>query len=325
MNVKETVLKQLAASEGEYISGAALARNMNISRNAVWKVVKSLEKEGFSIEAVTSKGYRISEDNNKLSEDIIKAVEKSDRDIIVLDEVDSTNDYAKKLAARGAKNGTAVIADRQTAGKGRMGRNFVSPPGCGVYISIIIRPKFGIETSPLITSAAACAAANAIEMLCKENVGIKWVNDLYMNDKKICGILTEASMGLEMRSLDYAVIGIGINVGKNDEFDSELRRRASSIEECTGKKIDRNRLCAEILRLIDIYLENPESREYLEEYRKREILTGHEITAQTGGTSIRGIAEGIDDNANLIVRLADGSKIHLGSGEATLCRPVNNS
>ncbi len=320
MDIKKAFLKQLAVSEGEYISGAALARNMNVSRNAVWKTVKSLENDGFLIESVTSKGYRLSEHNNKLNEEIIKSFEKSDRNIIVLNEVDSTNDYAKKLASQNAENGTAVIADRQTAGKGRMGRNFVSPSGCGVYISIITRPKFGIETASLITSAAACAVANAVENLCGERVNVKWVNDLYMNGKKICGILTEASMGLEMKSLDYAVIGIGVNVRKNYEFDDELRQRASSIEECTGRKIDRNRLCAEILRQTDIYLENIESREYLREYRRREILTGHKITANTGNTCIEGIAEGIDDNANLIVRLSDGKIMHLGSGEANLCR-----
>ena len=324
MDIKKSVLEQLASSEGEYISGAALARNMNVSRNAVWKAVKNLENDGFLIDSVTSKGYRLSENNNKLNEEIIKSFEKTDRNIIVLDETDSTNDYAKKLAAKNAADGTAVIADRQTAGKGRMGRNFVSPSGCGVYISIIIRPNFGMRTASLITSAAACATANAVEKLCEERVKIKWVNDLYMNNKNICGILTEASMGLEMRSLDYAVIGIGVNVRRNDEFDSELRQRASSIEECTGKKIDRNKLCAEILKQIDIYLMNIESREYLKEYRKREILTGHEITAQTGGSSIKGVAEGIDDNANLIVRLPDGSTIHLGSGEANLCRLIKN-
>ena len=185
MDIKKAVLKQLAVSEGEYISGAALARNMDVSRNAVWKTVKSLENDGFLIESVTSKGYRLSEHNNKLNEEIIKSFEKSDRNIIVLNEVGSTNDYAKKLASQNAENGTAVIADRQTAGKGRMGRNFVSPSGCGVYISIITRPKFGIETASLITSAAACAVANAVESLCGERVNVKWVNDLYMNGKKI--------------------------------------------------------------------------------------------------------------------------------------------
>ena len=320
MDIKKIILEKLAVSGDKYISGAELARTIEVSRNAVWKAVKSLENDGFSIESVTSKGYRLSENNNKLSEEIIKCFGESERNIIVLDEIDSTNNYAKKLASQGAENGTAVIADRQTAGKGRMGRNFVSPSGCGVYISIITRPKFSMETVSLITSAIAVATANAVENLCDEPVKIKWVNDLYMNNKKICGILTEASMGLEMRSLDYAVIGIGINVRKNNEFDEELKKRAASIEECTGKKIDRNRLCAEILKQAEICLENIESREYIKEYSRRELLTGNRITAMQGNTKIEGFAEGIDKNACLIVRLDNGSVIHLSSGEANKCR-----
>ena len=209
----------------------------------------------------------------------------------------------------------------QSAGRGRLGRAFVSPSGKGLYMSVIIRPDYPTETASLITSATACATAEAVENLCGSEVRIKWVNDLYMHGKKICGILTEASLGLEMRTLDYAVIGIGVNVRKiGESFDSDLSMRATSIEDVTDLKLNRNELCAEILNCLEKYLDSLEERGFLAEYRRRELLTGNLITANIGGETITAKAVGIDDNANLIAELPDGSTRHLGSGEANLCR-----
>lgn len=326
MNVKETLLETLAESDGEYISGAMLAEKIGVSRNAVWKAVKSLETAGYSIEAVTSKGYRISALNNRLSEKLIQASLKTEslgKHIIILDETDSTNNYAKDSAVAGAEHGTVIIADTQSSGKGRLGRTFVSPKGKGLYMTVIIRPDFDLKTASLITSATACAVAVAIEELCHSDVKIKWVNDLYMNGRKICGILTEASLGMEMKSLDYAVIGIGINVRSAEgSFSRDLRVSATSVEDETGLQIDRNRLCAEVLNSLERYLSGIESRNYIREYRNREILTGNTITANIGGNTIIAFAEGIDDNANLIIKLPDGNIKHLSSGEASLCRVV---
>ena len=226
MNVRSQLLTTLAGGGDEYISGAALAEKLGVSRNAVWKAVKSLEAEGFIIESVTSKGYRLSGDSNRLAKELIyplldtKAI---GRDITILSEVDSTNNAAKELASAGAPHGSAVAAEMQTAGKGRIGRSFVSPVGKGLYVSAIIRPELSIEFAPMITAAAACAGAAAVESLCGQPVSIKWVNDLYMNGRKICGILTEASMGLELKSLDYAVIGIGINVRSAKDTCPKMR------------------------------------------------------------------------------------------------------
>ena len=326
MNVKETLLGTLAESGGEYISGAMLAEKLGVSRNAVWKAVKSLETEGYSIEAVTSKGYRLSAENNRLSEKLIQAYLKTEnfgKQIIVYDEIDSTNTCAKEMASSGISTGTVIIADTQNSGKGRLGRNFVSPKGKGLYMSIIMRPDFDIKTASLITSATACAVADAIENLCRHDVKIKWVNDLYMNGRKICGILTEASLGMEMRSLDYAVVGIGINIRSSEgNFSRELRASATSVEEETGLRIDRNRLCAEVLNSLEKYISGIESRSYIREYRSREILTGNTITANVNGNTIIAFAEGIDDNANLIIKLPDGTIRHLSSGEANLCRVI---
>ena len=283
------------------------------------KFVKALALSGGSFVSETSPA-----DNNSLSAEIISALSEHSADgrrIIVLDEVDSTNTFAKKLASEGAPHGTAVIADMQTCGKGRLGRKFVSPSGKGIYLSVVIRPTFGIELAPMITSAAAVAAAKAVEMLTETDVQIKWVNDLYMNGRKICGILTEASISPKMKHLDYAVIGIGINVRSvRDDFDDELKSIATSIEDETGKRIDRNTLCGAVLDSLEEVLGSMENRSFLDDYRRRELLTGNMITANIGGVTRTGKALGIDNNANLIVQFPDGTVKNLSSGEANLCR-----
>lgn len=324
MNVKDSLLNTLAASGSEYISGAALAEKLGVSRNAVWKAVKSLEAEGYAIESVTSKGYRLADSNNRLSEKLITSrlmTKALGRELKVLDEVNSTNIAAKELASAGAPHGTAVAADMQTMGRGRLGRTFVSPAGTGLYLSVILRPEIELEATAMMTTAASVAVAEAVEKLTGSAPQIKWVNDVYLNGKKICGILTEASLGLEMKSLDYAVIGIGVNVRSvRGKFDSELIKTASSIEDETGLIIDRNALCAAILDRLEFYTDSLRERSFLEGYRRRELLTGNDITAMVGNQPITGKALGIDDNGNLIVELPNGSVKHLGSGEANLCR-----
>lgn len=328
MNVKSELLATLAKAGGEFISGAALADELGVSRNAVWKAVKSLEGEGYSISSVTSKGYRLNEDNNRISVDLIAPFLNTKllgRNMTVYDELESTNNTTKELDSGSAPNGTTIIADKQTAGRGRIGRSFVSPAGTGLYMSTLVRPEFSLEYAPMITAAAACAAAEAVEKLCGAPVKIKWVNDLYMNDKKICGILTEASFGLEMRTLDCAVIGIGINVRSTKEFfGEELNKTASSIQDETGVIVNRNRLCAEVLNNLEVYLGKIVDRSFLHEYRRREYLTGHVVTANIGNEKIIGEAIGVDENANLIVRLPSGKEKHLNSGEANLCRIADN-
>ncbi len=243
------------------------------------------------------------------------------RNIIILSETDSTNNDAKSLASSGAAHGTAVIANTQTNGRGRLGRSFSSPKGCGIYMSVIIRPRFGLDIAPLITSCTAVAVAEAAESLCGRSVDIKWVNDLYMNGRKICGILTEASVNGRNSSLDYAVIGIGINVLSSEDIScGVLRDTATSIEAETGMRIDRNILCARILGRLETQLENIADRRYLREYRRREILTGNIITADTGAGILTGRAVGIDDNACLLVEKDDGTVIAVNSGEANKCR-----
>lgn len=259
---------------------------------------------------------------NQLSAERITACNKwknMDGDILIFDELTSTNIYAKELAAKGAAHGTTVIAEYQTSGRGRLGRRFESPTGAGLYMSVIIRPDFDISLAPMITSAAAVAAAEAVEKLCGADISIKWVNDLYLNGRKICGILTEAALNPKLKKLEYAVIGIGINVCKC-ELPDEIKDIATSIEAETGKIIDRNELCGEILGRLEYFIKNMKKKAHLSGYRHRELLTGNYITANTGGEAVEGYAVGVDDNANLILKLSDGSEKSLVSGEANLCR-----
>ena len=328
MNIKQTLLNTLAEARGNYISGAAIAEKLGVSRNAVWKTVKGLESDGFIIESVTSKGYRLSEDNNRLSADLITPLLETEQlgcQIQVFDEIDSTSNLAKMLTSQGYPHGTVIISDKQTEGRGRMGRSFVSPAGTGIYMSLILRPEYGLDCAPLMTSAAACGIAEAIEESCGCAVMIKWVNDIYLHGRKICGILTEASLGLEMKMLDFAVIGIGLNVRSvKDKFDSGLSSIATSIEDETGIKLDRNALCAKMLNKLEKYLGMVESKKFLDEYRSRELLTGNIITTTVGGEELRGMAMGIDDNANLIMKLPNGQLKKLSSGEANLTRVHND-
>lgn len=313
--MKKILLQKL--SSGDFVSGAEIAGSLGVSRNAVWKTVQALRNDGFIIDSVTSKGYRISPDNNKLSPELIAHY----GNIIVLDETDSTNNYAKNLASDGAEHGTVVIAESQNSGKGRLGRTFVSPYGKGLYMSIIIRPHFPVAFAPLITSAVSVAVALAVESLAHCSAQIKWVNDIFLNNRKICGILTEASLGLESNTLDYAVIGIGVNVLSHDF--AELNTIVTSVQQETGVKISRNILCETIIRNVDSVLSKITDKSFLGDYRRREILTGNMISANAGNQKICGKALCIDDNANLIVQTSDGIQT-LASGEANLIRIKEN-
>lgn len=322
MTTKEKVLSVLLGSGG-FVSGETLAERLGISRNSVWKAVTSLRSDGFEIEAVTNKGYILSSEGTALSEPVIRKYlpEKDSRSIYILDTVDSTNNYARKLAAEGAGHGALVTADMQTAGRGRMGRSFCSPAGGSIYMSVILRPKTDMQSSQLITSCIAAAAADAVDRVCGTDVKIKWVNDLYLNGKKICGILTEASINFESGGLDHAVAGIGINLKSvKQTFPEELLKTATSIEDETGKLPGRCRLIAEILKNIDSYMHNIESKAFLEEYRRRSFITGMRVAVSKYDEERTATALGISDNAGLIVKYDDGEEEVLNSGEARIIR-----
>ena len=275
------------------------------------------------MDAVNNKGYKPNNQYRVLEAENIKANLDTNvygRKLIVLSEIDSTNNYAKKLAVNGAENGTVVVSDYQTAGKGRMGRSFFSPKGAGLYVSLVIRPDMDIISAQLITSCTAVAVAEAIEKLCDCEIKIKWVNDLFINDKKLCGILTEASMNFEERNLDYSVIGIGINICTAEDTPYELKEIITSIEQETGIAVDRNALCGEVLNSLERHMLNIKNRKFIDEYRRRSFIFGKKVEVVGNGKLKKGTAVGIDENANLIVKLDEGQEITVNSGEARIIK-----
>jgi len=318
MSLKNAVL-QLLVEAGETVSGGTLARNLHVTRNAVWKAVEQLRSEGYVIEAVTNRGYRLSKVPDVISETGIRCCLKPcdmAASMEIHECIDSTNTRAKMLAAQGAVHGFLVAADSQTGGRGRFGRQFFSPEHAGVYISFILRPKMPAEKAVMITSMAAVAVARAIEALVDVDVKIKWVNDLYINDRKVCGILSEASMDFESGQLEYAVLGIGVNVGRID-FPEELRGIATSIFNETGVSVSRNRLIAEIAGQLETLWDGLKTATFMDEFRSRSNVIGRQVTVLRGSERIEAEAVDIDDQGRLVIRTEAGIE-HVGSGEISL-------
>lgn len=236
--------------------------------------------------------------------------------LILLKETDSTNNDAKRIAAEGAIEGTTVLADRQTAGKGRLGRSFFSPEEKGIYMSIVLRPQVALESSTLITSMAAVAVARAIEKTSGVYAQIKWVNDVFLNGKKVCGILTEGAMDSESGKLAYAVLGIGVNVGCM-EFPEELRAVATSVGNEAGKQIKREILIAEILNELEELYGTLASGGFLEESRRRSLVIGKEIKVVGAEQSYPAKAVAIDELGQLVVETEKGRQA-LHSGEISI-------
>ncbi len=327
MELKHQVLKLLEEHRGRSISGSKLADRLFVTRSSVWKAVKVLQKEGYNISAITNKGYCLLPENDILSAESIRPYLKGAAVDFLLDvrqTVTSTNTLAKALAAGGAKEGTVIVASEQTEGRGRMGRSFYSPSSTGVYLSIILRPKLNLSDSLLITTGAAVAAAKAIEAIAGVKAGIKWVNDIFVEGKKVCGILTEASLNFESGGLEYAVVGIGINIS-TENFPDTLKSIAGSI--FTNKPGDRpvsSLLIAELLNNIAECMNSLTDRKYLQEYRERSFLIGQDILVMKGNEEKPAKAIELDDQARLIVRYEDQTLETLSSGEVSI-RPIQRT
>lgn len=322
MSNKEKILNILLDNKGDYVSGEDIANSLQISRNAVWKSISKLKEEGISILSSKKLGYMLPSDLDILSkEEISNALidELKGTEIHLLNTVDSTNNYAKMLAKQDAPEYTLVVADTQTHGKGRMGRVFSSPSGTGIYMSFILRPKTSLETAQLITSCVAVAISKAIDTLCNCSSKIKWVNDIFLNDKKISGTLTEGAINFENGSFEYAIVGIGINVRSvKNIFDGELSSIATSIEDETGLKISRSRLIAEVFNNVYSQLQSIDEKSFIKEYKKRSLIVGKDVIVSENGQEVFAKAIGIDKTAGLIVQFEDGSTKVLNSGEARI-------
>jgi len=322
LSTKSELLRILERSGGAVVSGGAIAKKLSISRNAIWKAVEALRAQGYDITAVTNKGYRLERDGDILSTAGIAAHVKTQGvfEVEVRKSVTSTNMLVREMAAQGAPEGLVLAAEEQTAGKGRQGKAFHSPMGHGVYFSLLLRPGSKTSEAPLITSAAAVAAAEAIESVMAVRVGIKWVNDLFMSDMKVCGILTEAVFGMESGVVESAVLGIGINLTRPDDgFPEELADVATALtDRSTGKDGERCRLIAEILDNFWGYYQNLGKREFLDEYRARSIVLGKNVNVHSFGAITPAEVLEIDNDCGLVVRYENGEEATLSSGDVSI-------
>ncbi|MBO6140737.1 MAG: biotin--[acetyl-CoA-carboxylase] ligase [Ruminococcus sp.] len=322
MKISERVMEILETNRGKAVSGEELAARIGVSRNAVWKSIESLRKSGVKIYAKTKKGYFLPESDTSLSkEGILALLGDTPLTVDVRHTVTSTNDLLKQLAIDGAPEGYALIAAEQTAGKGRLGRKFYSPDGSGVYISLLLRPKMKAEDSLFITTSAAVAVSRAIETVSEGRIKpkIKWVNDIYVNSKKVCGILTEASVSFESGMLDHAILGIGINITTPEgDFPEEIKGIATSLFGHMEQGNIRNRLTAQVLSELTKLLDDPSRDDYLEEYRKRQMLIDRDVNVIKGEQKRAARALGIDERARLLVKYEDGSREALISGEVSV-------
>lgn len=323
MTTKEKLLTFLESHKGAFYSGEELAGTMNVSRTAIWKAIKSLQKEGYEIEAVPNKGYCLSADTDIISLQGLKQYLSSERQELPLEVyglVDSTNTMLRERANQGALEGTIIVAGAQSKGRGRLGRQFYSPQDTGVYMSILLRPaRIPTEKAVHITTIAAVAACEAIEGVTGKKAMIKWVNDVFMEGKKVSGILTEASISMENLGLEYIIMGIGLNVyAPEGGFPEEIAQVAGSILEdpmTDGK----NRIAAAFIDLFLDYYDEIENGHYVERYRERSLAIGRVVKVLKKDGDRMALVLDVDEDCHLLVKYEDdGSMDTLSSGEISI-------
>lgn len=317
MALRDELLAELERRRGEDVSGQALAERFCVSRSAVWKAVNALRASGFAIDSTPNRGYRLRAEDDRLSAAGVRAAlsEKyANLRVRVYDTLDSTNREAQRLLAAGADCPMLLLSEEQTAGRGRRGRAFYSPAGEGLYMTLALRPRAALSQAALLTAAAAVAVAQAVEAVTGRECQIKWVNDVYLDGRKLCGILTEASGSFEEDTLRSACVGVGVNVRTRD-FPAAFADRACSL---WPQPVSRNRLAAEIAaRLLD-FASDLAARRFLDEYRRRSLVLGRTVAFMRGGEEGRALAVGIGRDGQLLVRRADGSEEALNAGEVRI-------
>ncbi|HEX9020025.1 MAG TPA: biotin--[acetyl-CoA-carboxylase] ligase [Nitrospirota bacterium] len=320
---KDKILNLLRSSKSRFRSGEELARKCGISRAMVWKHIKSLEREGFGIEAVPSQGYRILKEPDLLREGDIKPGLKTrvvGREIKLFSEVASTNTHAMEMASNGAPEGTVVVAETQTGGKGRLGRKWISPRG-NLYLSAVLRPNIPTHKAPLVTLMGAVAVASALRKQCGVEAGIKWPNDVLIAGKKVSGLLTE--MSAEQDRIRHIVLGIGVDVNMDmDALPREVRGRTTTLAAETGTKINRTLLLRTLLRELDrlyqVFLAN--EQDVLREWTRLNVTTGARVAVSGAGEGIEGLARGIDSEGRLIIKQDDGTLRTAAAGDVTIVK-----
>lgn len=305
----------------DFISGQEISEKLGVSRQAVWKAINALKEKGYEIQSVTNRGYRLVSSPNYLNESSLKSLLHNKiigKNLIVLDSVDSTNDYLKKLGNEGCENGTVVVAREQTKGKGRLGRTWQSKKDDGIAFSVLLRPNVAPSEVSAITPLAGLAVCKAIREYTKLDCVIKWPNDIIVGRKKLVGILTE--MSAEFDAVEYVITGIGINVD-HTSFPEEIAFKATSLLLETGRHVDKN----EFLACVVEHIENEFVKNNLEltptalsEYTDLCATVGRSVTFQRGTRRISGMAVGVSEHGELKVMMSDGTICLVNSGEVTV-------
>lgn len=319
--MKAEILALLRESD-KFISGQELCSRFGVSRTAVWKVINQLKKEGYRIEAVQNKGYHMVESPDLLSKyELESRMETSllGKEVLYKESTDSTNADIRKKAEDGAGEGLLIVADMQSAGKGRRGRVWQSPKGTNLYFSMLLRPKFTPDKASMITLVAAYSVATVIREVTGLSASIKWPNDIVVNKKKVCGILTE--MSIERDYIHHVVVGIGVNVN-SDFFPDEISDMATSLKKESGVVISRAELLCRILSQFEkdyeTFCKAENLQPFKDDYNKLLVNKGALVKVLDPKGEFSGIAGGIDDEGMLIVFKENGQIEKVYAGEVSV-------
>lgn len=342
-----TLLRQ----RGTYVSGQELCERFGVSRTAVWKAIEQLKKDGYEIEAVKNRGYLLKEDASRVfGRTEIQSRLKTDwigQNLYYHEAIDSTNTEAKRLAENGAPEGTLVVADQQSAGRGRRGRAWSSPAGTNLYFTVLLRPQIAPDKASMLTLVMALAVAQGIQTVTQGRtaaqsdgsttqgtqpvagasddsdafrIGIKWPNDIVLSGRKVCGILTEMSLSVEQGAIDYVVIGVGINVARQD-FPEEFQGHAVSMEEIFGPT-SRSELLNAVLTAFEgayrRFIEKGDLSSLKASYDALLVNLGRQVRVLDPKGEFDGIARGIRDTGELIVELPDKEIRDVYAGEVSV-------
>jgi BirA family biotin operon repressor/biotin-[acetyl-CoA-carboxylase] ligase len=317
----DKILSFFKKHQAGYISGEELSQELDISRTAVWKHIERLREEGYDIEAFPHLGYRLLSIPDRLTEIELKWQLKTEiigRKIYSYKETASTNDIACNLALQGEKEGSVVIAEAQSAGRGRLGRKWISPKSKGAYFSVILRPDILPREVATITLFAALSVAKAIREMTNLPAFIKWPNDILINSQKVCGILTE--MNAETDKINFVIIGIGININTKKEI---LPKGATSILEESGREVSRLELVRSIIRDLDKYyriFNKGNIDEIIREYKELSGFLGTRVQATYHDAKIEGYAIDVDREGALILRMDSGLNERVLAGDVVMLR-----
>jgi len=314
MTLRDNIIYQLEKKRGSFISGQEIAKSAGVSRNAVSKAIHSLKNEGFLIESVNNSGHRLLENSDILSEFGIRAFlnDSVDLEIKTFKTIDSTNNEAKRAIAEGMTKDGIFVADQQSSGRGRRGRSFYSPEKSGLYFTAVLHPDVSLSDSVGITALTAVVVADVISEITKKHPQIKWVNDIFIDNKKVCGILTEAVSDFEANRVEAVIVGIGINL-TTDLFPEEISEIAGSVG-----SINRCYLTAEIFKRLKTGCESLADRKFMDDYRKYSLVIGKEVEFSRNGRDYIATARDISNDGSLLVITKDGEEIALNGGEISV-------